>query len=64
MWGSNIASSEFEGSPVLESILTKLIPDGTLKGIFLIYFIFLRLLNMGTATDDPVCLYPNVFGIS
>ena len=63
---SIILSELLEGSPVLLSIVTKLNPDGTLKGVLfsLVLAFFIKSLNIGTATDEPVCLYPRLFGLS
>ncbi len=62
--GSLILPSSFDIIPLLGSILTKLIPEGILNGfLFLLIFIFLaKFLNIGTATLEPVCLYPRDFG--
>ena len=62
--GSTILLFLFETIPLFGSILTKLIPDGTLNGfLFLLIFIFsAKFLKIGTATLEPVCLYPNDFG--
>ena len=51
-------SLSLEGSPVLLFIVTKLKPDGTLKGILfgLVLDFLIKSLNIGTATDEPVCL--------
>ena len=59
-------SLSLEGSPVLLFIVTKLKPDGTLKGILLslVLDFFIKFLKIGTATDEPVCLYPRFFGVS
>ena len=58
MYGSKILFLAFEANPVLGSILTKLIPEGTLNGtLFLLIFNFAaKFLKIGTATDEPVCL--------
>ena len=64
--GSLILPSSFDIIPLFGSILTKLIPDGILNGfLFLLIFIFwANFLNIGTATLEPVCLYPRDFGWS
>ena len=53
-----LLSCLFDGSPVFWSILTKLRPEGILKGtlLWLIFASFIKDLNMGTATEEPVCL--------
>ena len=58
--GSTILPGFVDTLPLLESILTKLIPAGILNGfLFLFIFIFsANFLNIGTATLEPVCLYP------
>ena len=50
----------------LGSILTKLKPEGILKGILfeLIFAFSIKSLNIGTATEEPVCLKPKFFGLS
>ena len=62
--GSTMLSSFVDTLPLLGSILTKLIPEGILNGfLFLLIFTFsAKFLNIGTATLEPVCLYPRDFG--
>ena len=50
--------------PLFGSILTKLIPEGILNGFLflLILILLLNFLNIGTATLEPVCLYPSDLG--
>ena len=58
MKGSKILLFLFDGRPVLGSILTKLIPEGILKGILFqfIFAFFINFLKIGKATEEPVSL--------
>ena len=63
---SIILSLSLEGSPVLLSIVTKLKPEGTLKGILFLFVLdsFIKFLKIGNAVLDPVSYFPNEIGLS
>ena len=61
--GSNIPWSFFVIKPVFGSIFTKLIPEGILKVMRLKFILAfsIKFLKIGTATAEPVGLYPKLF---